>query len=273
MVRGESAVFDVICAGEALWRTSAAPRAVRLPRAGLFEVARRLARSEVRVGLATVVEDDRAGRAALAELTSLGVDTSGVQLAAARRELVIVDAAGAQCAVTSEQDGAGVTDFEVPREWSSRVLLLSGLSPVTAQLAAYCKAARSARRRGALVVLDVVGSLRRWAGRDARMIAMVLREADVVRCSLLDLAVLGTDPAAVRASLRASATLVVHDDAATTASGAFGEVRVRTTDPSSAAHAEACTAAICAEHARPKRLAETASARWHRILGGASPRT
>src|SRR5262249_34207012 len=138
--------------------------------------------------------------------------------------------------------------------WSAQVLLLSGLSAVTSKLAVFCKAARSARRDGAIVVLDAVGSLRHWTGCDARLTSMVLREADVVRSSYLDLAVLGTDATSVRRIMRPNATLVLSDDGGTTVSGPFGEVRVPTRRASSAARdfAETCTAAICAELAQPR---------------------
>jgi hypothetical protein len=148
------------------------------------------------------------------------------------------------------------------------VLLLSGLSALTSRLASFCKAARRARRDGTVVVLDVVGSLRHWAGRDARVISMVLREADVVRCSVMDLAVIGTDSAAVRRAMRPNASLVVNDDDAVTAMGTFGEVAVAMPRESidEGGFADACTAAICAEYAKPRAVAESASARWHRIL-------
>jgi sugar/nucleoside kinase (ribokinase family) len=178
--------------------------------------------------------------------------------------LVVVDAAGGQLGVVSEPGTA--RDFEIPPGWSSQVLLLSGLSPITSKAAALCKAARKARRDGTIVVLDVVGGLRRWAGRDPRTISMVIREADVVRCTLMDLAMLGTDSANVRRAMRPDATLVVGDDARTTAAGPFGEVRFRAPSGASEDASERCTAAVCAELARPHRQAESHEGRWHRIL-------
>jgi sugar/nucleoside kinase (ribokinase family) len=266
--------FDVICAGEPLWKAArdrggVAASAVS---AGLLNVARMLARTQVRVGMATVLEDDRFGRASLGEIAALGINIGGVKLGSPVTELVVVDAAGGQSRVVSDPGTA--PELEIPRSWSSPVLLLSGLSSVTSRLAAFCKAARGARREGTLVVLDAVGSLRHWAGRDPRVISMVLREADVVRCSYLDLAVIGTDPASVRRTLRPNATLVVNDAAGATATGAFGEVRVKAPPESMAAavFSEAYTAAICAEFARPERLEETPSGRWHRILANGAPR-
>jgi sugar/nucleoside kinase (ribokinase family) len=268
------ASFDVICAGEPLWRTVSIRSDGLVPhaaRAGILDVARTLARAEFRVGLATVLDDDRAGRTLRTELAALGIDVGGVRLAAPAAGLVVVDAAGGQLGVVSERSAA--RDFEIPQGWSSQVLLLSGLSPVTSKAAALCKAARKARRDGTIVVLDVAGSLRQWAGRDPRMITMVIREADVVRCSLMELAMLGTDSATVRRAMRPDASLVVSDDAETTATGPFGEVRVK--GPSSARECagEQCTAAICSELARPHRGTESHHGRWHRILRESVRRT
>jgi len=268
------ASFEVICAGEPLWRTVSvgsdgpAPSAAR---AGVLDVARILARKEFRVGLAIVLHDDRLGRAMRAEMASLGIDVGGVVLAAPAAGLVVVDAAGGQLGVVSERNAT--RDFEVPPGWSSPVLLLSGLSPVTSKAAALCRAARKARREGTMVVLDVTGSLRQWAGRDPRIVSMVIREADVVRCSLIDLAVLGTDSASVRRAMRSDATLVVSDEAATTAVGPFGEVRVKGSATASEDPGEHCTATICAELARPHRGAESHEGRWQRVLRESIRRT
>jgi sugar/nucleoside kinase (ribokinase family) len=229
-----------------------------------------LAMTQVRVGLATVLDDDRLGRASLAEVASLGVDVGGARLASPATDFVVADVSGAQSFVFSER--SGTHDLEIPAAWSSQVLLLSGLSAITSRLAAFCKAARSARRDGAVVVLDVVSSMWHWAGRDPRVIAMVLREADIVRCSLLDLAAMGTDSAAVRRQMRSNATLVLQGDRAVTAMGRFGEVRVQAPREaiSHEDFAERCTAAVCAEFARPRAgqagVGESAAGRWHRVL-------
>jgi sugar/nucleoside kinase (ribokinase family) len=231
-----------------------------------------LSLAEVHVGLATVFEDDRRGRTSLAEVAALGMDVGGVKLGSPVTQLVVVDASGGQSCVISESGTAPV--LEIPASWSSQVLILSGLSAVTSRLAAFCKAARRARREGSVVVLDVVGSLRHWADQDPRLISMVLREADVVRCSFLDMAVIGTDSATVRRAMRSNATLVINDERDTTAMGTFGEVKVPAPRPPSSpdSFAEACTAAICAELARPQRVVETQGGRWHRILRDGAPR-
>jgi sugar/nucleoside kinase (ribokinase family) len=266
--------FDVICAGEPLWQASPHQRGNAAPAvsAGLLNIATMLAVTRVRVGLATALEDDRFGRRSRAEMAALGVDVSAVKLASVVTDLVIVDASGGQSWVTSA--GGEVTDLEIPPSWSSQVLLLSGVSAITSRLAALCKAARRARRHGTVVVLDVVGSLRHWADHDPRVISMVLREADVVRCSVFDLAVIGLDSATVRRAMRSNATLVVNDAAGTVAVGTFGAVEVRACPESIAPqrYAESCAAAICAEFARPQAVAETQSGRWYRVLREEAPR-
>jgi 2-dehydro-3-deoxygluconokinase len=264
--------FDVVCAGQPVWRASmtSAGGAGRAASPALLNVTKLLARAGLRVGLATVLEDDRLGRASLAELAALGAHVGAVKLAAATANLVVTDASGGRSGVVCDRV-AGV-DVEIPPSWSSGVLLLSGLTPVTSSLAVVCKAARKARRDGAAVVLDLVGSLRDWAGRDPRVVSMVLREADVVRCSFIDLAVIGAEAGGVRGAMRATATLVLDDDAGASARGAFGEVRVRAARDGRAREggADACTAAICAELARPARPSggnETEAGRWDRVLG------
>jgi fructokinase/2-dehydro-3-deoxygluconokinase len=255
--------FDVICAGQANWRTTNV-RDGFAQSAGVLDVARMLARGKMRVGLATVVDDDRFGRNSLAELTALGIDVGGVTLATPRTDIVVVDGSGGQSGLISEEDRT--PDLEVPPSWSSQVLLLSGLSPITSKAAATCKAARRARREGAIVVLDMAGNLRQWAGRDPRKISMVLREVDVAHCTLMDLAIIGMDSASVRRAMRASSTLVVDDGATTMALGSFGEVRAQRHSRASDLTPVDHTTAICAELARPKRGVESDAGRWHRIL-------
>jgi sugar/nucleoside kinase (ribokinase family) len=259
--------FDVICAGETVWR-AVSLHGGRLVRdaagAPLLDAARALAQRGFRAGLATVLDDDARGRAARAELAALGVDAGGVALRPPSAALVVVDAVGDRVGALADRGPA--RDFAIPAGWSSPVLLLSGLSPVTSTAAALCRAARWARRNGTVVVLDAVGGLRRWAGADPRTTSMVIREVDVVSCSLLDLAVLGTDAATVRRTMRPEATLVVRDGPRTTAGGAFGEVRVDLPSRASDDAPERCTAAICGELARPRPHAESDVGRWHRVL-------
>src|SRR5262249_25384443 len=155
----------------------------RTSRAGIVEVAKRLARAELRVGVATVLDDDGRGRALRAEMAGLSIDVGGVALAVPAAGIVVGDAGGGEVDGVAEVGAA--REFEIPHEWSSQVLLLCGVSPLTPKAAALCRAARRARRGGTIVVVDAAGSLRQWAGRDARTLSMVLREAHVVRCSVM----------------------------------------------------------------------------------------
>jgi 2-dehydro-3-deoxygluconokinase len=266
--------FDVICAGQPVWRASmpSLGETARARGSAFVDVTKMLALSRLHVGWATVLEDDRLGRALLDEMAAFDVDVGAVRLASVDTDLVVVDASGGWSGLVSDRSRA--THVEIPRSWSSQVLLLSGLKPITSSLAAICKAARCARRVGTVVVLDLVGSLRDWDGHDPRMIAMVLREADVVRCSLFDLAVIGTDAEAVRRAMKPNATLVLDDDGGATAVGTFGDVRVQASREWSAREvlAECYTAAVCVEYARPRGVGETPGGRWHRVLRHEAPR-
>jgi 2-dehydro-3-deoxygluconokinase len=267
--------FDVVCAGDALWRL-AAPKgpstkglpSMRLrPGGGAVDVALALAREGLRVGLATVRTDDKFGRARYEQIAASGVDVGGVVLSRPRSGFVLVDASGG-----ANQTPADVEEqppLEVPDGWTSELLLLSGLSPVVSHAAALCKAARAARRKGTLVLLDFNASLHLWAGRDPRTIRMVLRELDAARCSLADLAVVGLDVEAVRPLLKQSAVLVVSDGAGgAVANGPFGEVAVAPAAEVRRANdsGDAVTAALCVELTRRGEVGESPGARWHRAL-------
>lgn len=268
--------FDVICAGEALWNVSlptfpaGSSDALRpRPGGGAVNAALVLARLGLAVGLATVLVDDSAGRALRERIETAGVDCDGVIFGPPRQELVIVDATGdAQPILSSQADDPIVT---VPERWSSQVLLLSGLTPIVAHGAALCKAARRARRMGTIVVVDVNARWRLWAGHEPRAIAMVLREADVVRCSAKDLAALGVDEATLRSSLRKDSVLVVSNGARDAwATGPFGQVvrapEVPRMELRAAGAGDAFTAAICAELSRRGRVDEARPELWDRAL-------
>ena len=113
--------LDVICAGEALV-------ALDDVRGGAVSAALVLARQGVRVGLATVLDDDSVGRGVRENLAGAGVDAEGVQLAHSKRGMVLVRGGARQRVVQQEQD----EPVSVPAHWSSKVLLLSGMSPVVA---------------------------------------------------------------------------------------------------------------------------------------------
>lgn len=265
--------FDVICAGEALWNaplpTARAATAAALrfqPGGGAVNAAVALAREGRRVGLATTLTDDTFGRLLVERVASLGVDVRGVTLAVPRDSIVFYDGTSGQVVNFREEDQA----FVIPDSWSASVLLLSGLSPVVSRAAALCKSARAARRAGTMVVIDVNAKLHVWAGRDPRAVDMVLREADVVRFSTADLAVLGMDAHEVRSKLRPTAIFLTSNPSGITwVTGPFGELTcapksLDTILPRGAG--DAFTAALCGELARKGDLAENQIALWDRAL-------
>ena len=198
--------FDVVCAGEALWRLAEGEDALRLrPGGGAVKAAFALARQGLRVGLATVLADDVAGRELVAKLAARGIDVGGVELAQRSSGIVLTEGRGGARQVVSFREEE--QPIAIPAGWTSQVLLLSGMSPVVSHGAALCKAARAARRAGTVVVVDVNASWHLWKGRDPRNIRMVLREADVVWCSAEDLFGLDLDVASLQAALRPSAEI------------------------------------------------------------------
>ncbi len=256
--------FHVICAGEALMDL-VTPKGASLADAGSLRMqagggavnaALALASAGLRVGLAAAVGDDRLGRALIAKVARAGVDVGGARVAPPRTGLVFVDAGGeglerAIVAYRSAEEPA----VTVPQGWESEVLLLSGLSPHVSHAAAFCKAARAARKRGTVVVVDVNARRRVWKDGDPRSIRSLLKEADVVRASTQDLAVLYHDVPALRASMRKSGVLVLTNGAGPAqAIGPFGEVvrapkAMIARDPAGAG--DAFTAAVCEAIVRP----------------------
>ena len=273
-----AATFDVLCAGETSWKLAdpdeppdtprSGTKAIPLrPGGGSVHVAAALAREGLCVGLATVLTDDAVGRRSLDALVHAGVDARGVVLAPPKAGFLMVGAGGRARRVVPDEDSE--PPFVIPPRWSARVLVLSGLLPVVEHAAAICRAARSARRGGALVVVDFNASLQMWAGRDPRTINSLLREVDVARCSIADLAVLGMDPAGTRAALRSSAVLVVSDGVGgAVATGPFGEARVVPAPPRPAPRGagDAFTAGLCAALVRRPPRGESPGALWHRVL-------
>lgn len=245
LAQAPAKVFDVVCAGEALWDLAGSGDALRMrPGGGALVVATLLAKKGLRVGLATALPDDRAGRALRETIEGRGVDVEGVALARPRSGLVLLEGAGDAHHILPfrEEDEPS----EVPVGWTEQVLLLSGLAPGVAYAGALCKSARAARRTGAVVVLDVNARLHIWAGRDARTIRSVLREADVVRASTADLAVLGTSVEWARAAMRSDAVFVGDDWAI----GPFGEIVGKREALRPRGAGDALVASICAAIAR-----------------------
>jgi 2-dehydro-3-deoxygluconokinase len=263
--------FEVICAGEALWALSPTRSGARLrfrPSGGAVNAALTLAKAGVRVGLAAAVADDAAGRALVEKVGAAGVDVGGVSLARVPPGLVVVDEIEGASRVRAHrvEDHLPVT---VPAAWSAPVLLLSGLSPALAPMAALCKAARAARREGVIVVVDVNARREVWASHDARVLRAILGEASVVRLSGADLAALGWWPGAVRAVMRKDAALVLTDGPGpAVATGPFGEV-ARPPEAVSSVRlpgaGDAFTAAVCAELARSGGQGERAET-WDRAI-------
>jgi sugar/nucleoside kinase (ribokinase family) len=260
--------FDVICAGEAfaLWHGGAQTALALRPGGGAVNAALALARRGVRVALATILPDDRMGRALRTRIEEAGVDVRGVDLALPRRAVVLATSIGVSAEVASHDTLDA--SLAVPDHWTSDVLLVSGLTPIVADAAALCRAARAGRRRGAIVVVDVNARWQAWAGHDARAVRMILREADVVRVSTRDLATLDLDEASIRLVARPQAVLVVTNEAGDAcATGVFGEVTARAAGgPHASREGAGFIAAICAALARAADPSVDRAHVWQRIL-------
>jgi len=227
-------MLDVLCVGEALWDLHAPPgvsfaRAKTLamrPGGAAVNVALSLAKRGARVGLAAVVGDEALGEALIARVEAAGVEAL-VERALPRTGVVFAERAAKGARFVGYRS-ADEPAPRLPRGWRARVLLLTGLMPGAPHAAAWRAAARAARRRGALVVLDVNARPRVWRGRDAADALAVIAECDVVKASVDDLAVLGLGAeggARLRAALRRGAALVTTaGPGPARAAGAFGEV-------------------------------------------------
>jgi len=155
---------------------------------------------------------------------------------------------------------------QVPDAWTSDVLVISGVTPALVPAARFCREARAARRRGAMVVLDLNARREAWREHDGRTTHALIREAHVVRCSASDLLTLWMDLATLRRTVRADAiAIVTNGPYAAAAYGPFGDVTVappRTQRrPLAAGAGDAFTAAIVAELLRPQ-----AALAWDRVL-------
>lgn len=280
--RSDTTRLDVACAGQTTWLLEA-DSARRTP-SGATAAALLLARAGLRVGLATVLPDDSFGHDARARLAQAAIDVEGVALASAGQRVLAVEG-------TSIREEA--RPIAVPEAWAPRVLLVSGLAPVLersdvgerpsperdpsaadvggmAHAAALCRAARAARRAGATVVVDLDVRWRLWRGRDPRAIAMIVREADVVWCSVEDLLGLGIETSVIHAAMRSDAVLLVHEGSARVrASARFGELVLEA--PGDLARPtlqdDALVASLCADLARDG--IQPTEADWHRALSRA----
>lgn len=198
--------FHVICVGEA---ELVVGRNGLRPGGGAVQAALALARSGLGVGLAASVAHDLN----VESLRAAGIDVDGVLFG---ESSVLLN--------------AGDAPIVVPDVWSSKLLLISGVSASLSRAASLCRAARAARRAGALVVVDVNARPHAWTGQDSRAIHALLREADVVRCSTADMIALWMDRGSLRSSMRDDAVLLTTDGpGAARARGMFGEVAVPAT--------------------------------------------
>jgi sugar/nucleoside kinase (ribokinase family) len=211
--------FDVICAGASSVEVTADGSTLRIG-GGAARSALALARHDLRTGVATILADDPAGRATHAKIAATGVDVSAVVLAPATSGLFFVRGGALQSLAVGKEE----PPITIPEDWSAPVLLLSGMSPSVSSAAALCKAARAARRVGAVVLVDLHADWNAWKGRNWRSIRMILREAGVVWASGEDLVGLNLDLASARATMRESAVFVSHVAGKVSARGLFGEV-------------------------------------------------
>lgn len=271
-------VFDVICAGDSAWNIddiAARENRVRVrPGASAVKVAGSLARRGLRVGLATVLADDRWSRELVHRLAEAGVDVSAVSITATPPTLVLVRGVASGEIVPVRPSDAQPA-FSIPAHWSSQVLLLSGLTPLVPHAAALCRSARAAHRAGALVVIDVDARWHLWSRQDPRAIRSVLREADVVACTYDDLVALGADVSTLRQSLREGAVLVLSDRTGLVrAHGPFGELVVPPAPDESSdsleprAKARSPVAGVCLALARSGDVRADSPAFWDAALRG-----
>jgi sugar/nucleoside kinase (ribokinase family) len=264
--RSTPRTFDVICAGAALWDVdpNGAPDAPALrPGRGAVGAALSLASKQLHVGLATVLADDTVGRDLRDRIANANVAVDGVTLSFPKSGIFFVQGGARQTVALQDEDDP----VTVPENWSARLLLLSGMSPVVAHGAALCRAARAARRSGTVVMVDLNARWELWKDRDARAINMLLREADVVWCTSEDLLGLKMDVDAIVAAMRPGAVFATCDVFGKAwAVGPFGKV---SSTEGSRASADAFVSAICAELARNDRARPESGDVWDRALRAA----
>jgi sugar/nucleoside kinase (ribokinase family) len=257
--------FDVICVGSAT---------VRLTRKGNLQLGPgavgaelRLAHMGASVGLASAFQDDAVGRRTRDALADAGVDSSAVSALPPSSGVFLVEGREDDRDVVESREREDVF-IGVPEGWSSRVVLVSGVSPLVSHGAALVKVARAARRWGALVVVDLNARARTWNGRDARAIRSVLREADVVRATMDDLVVLRVDVATLREMAKPTAVLVLGETRSDArASGPFGEIAPPPNVAPAKESASALVARLCFELARTTSdRVESSAALWERAL-------
>jgi sugar/nucleoside kinase (ribokinase family) len=233
--------LEVLCLGEALWDLHGPPGVPfaeahllhMRPGGAAVNVALALAARGVRAGLAAVVGDDPLGEALAARVAAAGVDVAEVARVLPRTGLLFAEHAGERARFV----GYRSADEPAPAltsSWSAQILLLTGLMPAPDHAHALRAMAQTARAHGARVVVDANARPRVWRGRDPAHALAVLGEADVVKATADDAAVLGLGDgddsiAYLRAHLREGAVLVVTaGPKAARALGGFGEIEQET---------------------------------------------
>ena len=225
--------LDVLAAGEALWdlapprgQALALARTLRFrPGGGAVNAALALARLGWKVGLAAVVGDDALGEALAARVAAAGVSTALVERAPPRTGLCFEERALPSprfVAYRPADERAPV----IGTAWRAKALLLTGILPSPDQAARFGAAAQEARRQGALVAVDLDARPRFFRGRGEAELPGWIGEADVVKASEEDLAVMQLGEDRLRAAMRPDAVLVLTaGPREARALGAFGEVR------------------------------------------------
>lgn len=225
----------MVCVGEALWDLIA-PEGIpleqakllrRVPGGGAVNTATALARLGVPSGVCAALGDDALGRGLRDEVAAAGVDVSRIALGAARTGLMFVATERGEARFLGYRQGeleARALAAALPARWQTRVVHFTGIAPVRGAIGAVARAAAGARREGCAVSIDVNARPRMWPrdraagalGPGVRGCFRVLGEADLVKCSVGDLDVMGTTARALRERLRPEATLVVTDGAQVT---------------------------------------------------------
>lgn len=219
---------DVAVAGEAMWdltgprgRSFAEADDVQLrPGGAAVNVARALAKRGLSVGLAMRVGRDMLGDALVARLEGEGIVV--LRAKAPRTPLFFADVRAKKTMSVRSQG-----DDEIARPTlDARWFHFTGVTP--SNLEGLTREMRAARRRDAIVSLDLNARPRFWKSasqRTRRGLLEAARDADLVQASSDDLALLHATPRdLVR---RTSGSVVVTDGRRSAlAFGAFGEIEV-----------------------------------------------
>jgi sugar/nucleoside kinase (ribokinase family) len=229
--------IDVACVGEALWDLRA-PRGTPLetaahvtmePGGGAVNVALGLTRLGVRAGIVAAMGEDPVGRALVGRLASLGIDVTHVHASRTRTGLVFLTSTPPRAvAYRAPREEALALGAALPRAFDAAIVHVSGILPSRRGLASLVRAARRARREGALVTVDANLRPRLWTSEVRARVdpRELFAEADVLKVSEDDLRVLGAaetrDPSVL---VRPDAIVVsTHGPRPAHARGPFGEV-------------------------------------------------